>query len=132
MPGRAAVEIGIVSTDAASLEPFYVQGLGFEVEATFTFERGSLRRLKRDDARCKIFEPVAPPSHQGGGPIGSRAGIAYAALHVADLEPEVAAVLAAGGSLIEGPVAHRPGARYALIADPDGNVWELLEERPVP
>jgi hypothetical protein len=25
-------------------------------------------------------------------------------------------------------VAHRPGARYALLRDPEGNVWEILEE----
>jgi hypothetical protein len=26
-------------------------------------------------------------------------------------------------------VAHRPGARFALVRDPQGNVWEVLEER---
>ena len=40
--------------------------------------------------------------------------VVRALAQVADLEADV--------------IAHRPGARYALLRDPEGNVWEILEE----
>ncbi|MDE0803814.1 MAG: hypothetical protein OSA99_10855 [Acidimicrobiales bacterium] len=31
-------------------------------------------------------------------------------------------------TIVTEPTSHRRGARYALITDPQGNVWELLQE----
>ena len=42
----------------------------------------------------------------------------------ADLEPAIAAVVAAGGALIERG-EHAPGRPFAYVADPDGHVIEL-------
>jgi uncharacterized glyoxalase superfamily protein PhnB len=36
--------------------------------------------------------------------------------------------VAHGAEALVDVVAHRPGARYALIRDPQGNVWEILQE----
>ena len=38
------------------------------------------------------------------------------------------AVAGAGGTVLTATTEHRPGAAFALVADPDGNVWELLQE----
>jgi catechol 2,3-dioxygenase-like lactoylglutathione lyase family enzyme len=125
-----AVEVGIVTTDARRLAAFYQAGLGFSLESVFDFPRGSVYRLRRDAARCKLFQPAAdvrdkPPAET----FFAFRGIGYGALLVDDADAEVARARAEGATVLEGPIAHRPGARYALIEDPDGNVWEILEER---
>ena len=126
------IEPGIVTGDGAALAGFYCDALGFSVESVLTFPQGVVRRLRRDDARLKLYQPArtegAAP-HAGKWP--ERAGWAYAALHVADAPAEVEAVRAGGGTIITEVTNHRPGACFAMIADPEGNVWELLQETPL-
>lgn len=80
-------------------------------------------------ARAKVFVPAAPPP--GGDAAAAwpdRAGFAYAALLVPDAAAALERAVAAGASVLAPVTAHRPGARMALVRDPQGNVWELLEE----
>ena len=128
---EARVEPGIVTGDGAGLAGFYCDALGFSVDAVLSFPQGVVRRLRRGEARLKLYEPA-----QAGGVVPSggvwpdRVGWAYAALHVADAAAEVEAVRAGGGTVLAEVTNHRPGACFALIADPEGNVWELLQEAP--
>ncbi len=121
---------GIVTDHAGELVAFYAAGLGFELESTSEFPQGSVHRLRRDDAHCKIYQPAGgatrPPRPD---PWFRDAGFAYAALHVDDVVTTTASARKAGAVVLTEPTAHRPGAVYALIADPQGNVWELLQER---
>lgn len=123
------LEAGIVTASAAGLVPFYVDGLGFDVAHVFRFEQGTVHRLRRGVDGLKIFEPseraevVDRPE-----PWHRDEGFAYAALHTDDIETCFEAAVTAGAEVLVAPVRHRPGARYALIADPQGNIWELLEE----
>ena len=58
-------------------------------------------------------------------------GWRYAALNLPGLDEVdrlVVAVAAADGRVLIAPTNHRDGARTALIADPEGNAWELLAE----
>jgi len=124
-----ATEVGIITTDAARLAAFYEAGLGFSVEAVYEFPRGSIYRLRRDLARCKLFQPVTGAADRPAAQnFYAFCGIGYGALLVDDAEAEVARACAHGATLLEGVVSHRPGARYALIEDPEGNTWEVLEE----
>ena len=127
--GVAGAEVGIVARDAEGLTAFYTRGLGFVVESMFEFPQGTVRRLRRGPARCKLFQPAEgvterPPAE----PWFAHPGIAYGALLVDDAEAEVDRARAAGAEVLVEVVAHRPGARYALLRDPEGNVWEILEE----
>jgi predicted enzyme related to lactoylglutathione lyase len=123
------VEVGIVTTDAETLAAFYTAGLGFSVEAVHTFAAGSVHRLRRGDARCKLFQPSAGLEPRSAPePWYARPGIVYGALLVDDAGAEVERARAAGGDVLHSVESHRPGARYALIRDPEGNVWEILEE----
>ena len=54
------------------------------------------------------------------------------ALLVDDVAGEVERVLAHGGTVLTDVTNHRPGACYALVTDPDGNVLELLQETSEP
>ena len=131
MTPSASIEPGIVTGDGAALAGFYCDALGFTVDAVLTFPQGVVRRLCRGEARLKLYQPArtagaAPPA----GKWPDRAGGAYAALHVTDATAEAESVRAGGGTVITEVTAHRPGACFALIADPEGNVWELLQEAP--
>jgi predicted enzyme related to lactoylglutathione lyase len=131
MTRSARIEPGIVTGDGAALAGFYCDALGFTVDVVLSFPQGEVRRLRRGEARLKLYQPA-----QAGGeaPEGDqwpdRAGWAYAALHVADATAEVEAVRAGGGTVITEVTHHRPRACFAMIADPEGNVWELLQESP--
>lgn len=124
-----SLEVGFVTDDAPALVRFYTDGLAFTVHVAFEFPQGSVHRLRRDDACCKIFQPVSGAEpRERAEPWHRFRGIGYAALHVADAESEVERAVAAGAEILTPVTAHRPGARFALIADPDGNVWEILQE----
>lgn len=127
------MEIGIVAFDAQKLSAFYRDGLGFNTVARYDFPTGAVHRMVRGDARCKLFQPAeAPAPREGHEPWFSVAGTRYATLIVENAEAEVRRARAAGAEVVEKVVAHRPGARYALIRDPEGNIWEILEERLPP
>jgi predicted enzyme related to lactoylglutathione lyase len=63
----------------------------------------------------------------GGGPQGMTTPVAY--WHVPDIEAKLAEVTAAGATVAE-PVHDVGGGRLvATVADPDGNVLGLLQDR---
>ena len=127
------LEAGIVTGDVAALVRFYCEALGFSVDKELSFSEGEVYRLVRDAAQLKLFQPndarepapVPDVWHE-------RVGWAYAALHVTDAAAEVSRVVEHGGAVLTDVTNHRPGACYALVAYPDGNVLELLQETPEP
>lgn len=123
------LEAGIVSPAADELARFYEEAFGLSVIARYEFPQGRVVRLRLDEAGLKIFQPADRPSRPDPPePWHRDAGFAYAALHVADVAAAHRRALDHGARGLVDPVSHRPGARYALVADPEGNVWELLEE----
>jgi predicted enzyme related to lactoylglutathione lyase len=63
----------------------------------------------------------------GGGPQGMTSSVAY--WHVADIEAKLAEVTAAG-AIVKEPAHDVGGGRLvATVADPDGNVLGLLQDR---
>jgi uncharacterized glyoxalase superfamily protein PhnB len=130
-PGAAlASEPGVVSADVDGLAAFYGEALGFEVVARFELPQGVVVRLRNGSALLKLYQPAEPPT--GGGradPWHGEPGFAYAALHVDDVDGTHRRAVTAGATSIAPPTSHRPGARYAMVADPEGNVWELLQEQ---
>ncbi len=127
------LEVGIVTDDLEAMTAFYIDGLGFSERSTIEFPEGTVRRLRRDRAYLKLYLPstgaLAPPLPD---PWHRDRGFAYAALNVDDLEREVPRVAAHGGTVIVPITNHRPGACFSMIADPQGNRWELLQEAVKP
>jgi catechol 2,3-dioxygenase-like lactoylglutathione lyase family enzyme len=123
------LEVGIVAVDGLALSAFYVEGLGFEVDRILEFPVGTVRRLSCGKAFLKIYQPAEIPAPNVATESWSaRGGINYGALHVADAVETVSAAAKAGATVLAPVTNHRPGAFFALIADPDGNVWEVLQE----
>ena len=76
---------------------------------------------------------AVPAGCRGGARAPSRSrhahpGVRYVALLVDDAAAEVQRAAAAGALVMSPVVSHRPDASYAMIRDPDGNIWELLQE----
>jgi catechol 2,3-dioxygenase-like lactoylglutathione lyase family enzyme len=127
--GVQGIEHGFVARDAARLAAFYATGLLFETVAAYEFPRGTVHRMRRGAARMKLFQPadgIGP--RVAAEPWYSIEGAGYGALLVDDAVAEVERAQAAGAELLEGVISHRPGAQYALLRDPEGNVWEILQE----
>src|SRR4051812_43378961 len=107
--------------------------MGFEVESVRQFPQGDVHRLRRGEARLKLYQPASAPALAAPKePWFRDAGFTYAALLVDDAGALVERARAAGATVMVEVVAHRPGARYALLRDPHGNVWEVLEEQRAP
>jgi predicted enzyme related to lactoylglutathione lyase len=124
------LEAGIVARDSKHLCDFYTTAMGFAMVDHRSFPVGEVYRLRRDDARLKIFHSVEPLD--GHAPIGAwfqPGGWRYAALHVdhpAEVDALAASVGAANGRVLIAPTDHGENGRLALVCDPEGNAWELL------
>jgi len=128
------LEAGLVGRDEQTLFAFYTEVLGFALVERLVFDVGVVCKLRRGDARLKIFFPRAAldPAVRAE-PWFRPGGWRYAALgleRLADVDALAAAVAASHGQVLTAPTDHREGARMALIADPEGNAWELLAESP--
>ena len=124
-----SASVGIVTDAPDELLAFYGVAFGFVVESSSEFPQGVVHRLQAGDAHLKLYAPLdgaAAPDRPD--PWFRDRGMAYAALHVTDASATADAVRGAGGAVLTEPVSHRPGAVYALVQDPQGNVWELLQE----
>jgi PhnB protein len=123
-----AAEIGIVSADGLPIGDFYRQAFGFSDVSSFTSPAGSVYKMRRGEARLKIFVPVDPPERDRLDSLGRRTGICYFALYVDDIAGSFDRAVELGAEVISSPKSHRPGAIVALIRDPEGNIVELLED----
>lgn len=127
---ETALSAGIVTADPQELVRFCRVAFGFEEESTSQFPQGLVIRLRCDAARVKLYQPAGgaadvPPAE----PWFRDQGFGYAALHVDDVRSVHDRAVGAGATSLAEPTEHRPGAVYALVRDPQGNVWELLQER---
>ena len=131
-----ALEAGLVGREPEPLCAFYTRVMGFRLVDQLHFDVGTVYKFRRDAARLKIFfsaEAIDPATE--ANPWFRPGGWRYAALYLDrfdDLDQLVNAVRASAGRVLGEPTSHRRDARMALIADPEGNVWEILAEAHEP
>ena len=81
--------------------------------------------------RLELFQqPGATPGIQGAAPLEALAtrGYGHFALAASDIGPVFAKALAAGArAVVEPSPSPEPGVRFAFLADPEGNLVELVE-----
>ena len=130
------LEAGLVVRDLPALERFYTAALGFVVvDRMVVPEFGTIVRLRRGAALLKCYAPAGGLDPPGPEPVDGSwfrpGGWRYVALRL-DGPGTVAALadaaVAAGGQVVPPLRSHRPGACVAVVADPEGNVWELLAD----
>jgi catechol 2,3-dioxygenase-like lactoylglutathione lyase family enzyme len=128
---------GIVGRDLDALVAFYTGVMRFDFEQRREFPAfGTVISLRRDAARLKLFFPHQPvDAAVAVEPWFRPGGWRYAALHLespAAVDGLAAAVAGGGGRVQLAPSEHRPGARMAVVMDPEQNAWELLYDPDAP
>lgn len=127
------VEPALVCADAKQLTGWCTEVMGFAVAESWSFEGfGSVVKLRRGDARLKLFTPDSDPMpNPAPGEWSTVSGWRYVALILdepEELDRIASAAEPAGGWVLRPPSAHRPGALAAMVIDPEGNAWELFWE----
>lgn len=90
---------------------------------------GKMNRFKVGDSVIKVIElDPAPATPAAPGGIRGATGYRYWTIAVSNLVASVEKAAAAGATIVVAAKEVRPGITIAIIADPDGNWVELLEE----
>jgi lactoylglutathione lyase len=128
--------VGLSVADLAAAETFYGRAFGFARELAFELSphpvRGAML-VHGSGMRLELFEH----RRSSGGiraetPIAALAtrGYGHFALAALDIGPVFERALAAGARCVKEPgPSPEPGVRFAFLADPEGNLIELVERR---
>jgi catechol 2,3-dioxygenase-like lactoylglutathione lyase family enzyme len=126
--------VGLVVADLERSAEWYARVLGLAREYDFEIPPANVRGCfvgRADGLRLELFE--RPGSRAYGdrttpnAALGVR-GYGHICLASDDLDGDVAAIAAAGATVVWEPrPSPEPGVRMAFIADPDGNLIELLQ-----
>ncbi len=120
-------EVGFVSTDRALVD-FLAAVFELGELPPMEHRSGTLYRLQSPGTVLKVMVPAVPPRTTEPEPFLAVMGIRYLSAWVTDLDAVIARAVSRGGSLLHGPMELGPGARLAVLADPDGNTMEVIED----
>jgi lactoylglutathione lyase len=126
------VGLSVGDLDAAS--EFYSRAFGFASQLEFALAPHPIRGLMmrhESGMRLELFERTGSlPGVQGATPIEALAtrGYGHFAFATPDIEVVFAGAVEAGArAVIEPSASPEPGVRFAFLADPEGNLVELVE-----
>ena len=126
--------VGLSVADLEAAERFYTSAFGFERQLVFDLTPHPIRGMMmthRSGCRFELFEhATSSAGPQAAGPIEAHAnrGYSHFALAAPDIDEVFASALAAGArAVIEPRPSPEPGVRFAFVADPEGNLVELVE-----
>jgi catechol 2,3-dioxygenase-like lactoylglutathione lyase family enzyme len=134
---KGAVDVGIVVGALERQRHFYGEVLGFPYAGSMPVPNGVLHVYLCGDSYLKLYAMEGTPSAEPAA-FGSRPGFAYITFTVSDVRSTVqeaagrgATVLAEPGTFDSGTTLAEPigrmQIRFALLADADGNMIELVE-----
>jgi glyoxylase I family protein len=113
---------------------FYSRAFGFARQVEFELPPHPIRGLMlrhESGMRLELFEREgSAPGLQGATPIEALAtrGYGHFAFAAPDIDAVFARALEAGGRAVMEPApSPEPGVRFAFLADPEGNLVELVE-----
>ena len=126
---KAAIDLGIVTTDGAAALAFYRDTLGLRQEPDTPFPGGgTMHRLWCGDSLIKVVVPAEAPAHRpAGGGIAGATGYRYWTRSVTNLAELVSACRDGGYRVRVDATEVRPGVTIAIVEDPDGNWVEFLQ-----
>ena len=126
----ASIELGVVTTNLASMVDFYEGFLGLPLQGELDFPGGTMKRYGVGNSvvikLVTLDTPPAAPVAPGGG--HAQAGLRYFTLVVKNLTETAAKIADAGYPTVQ-PLAEFapvPGMGWLFVADPDGNWVELV------
>ena len=127
--------IGLSVWDLDAAAAFYDTAFGFAAEFPFELPGGIRGLMMRapEGHRLELFQaPQARPGIAATAPLDALGTLGYGhfALAAADIGPVFERALAAGARGVVSPSpSPEPGVRFAFLADPEGNLVELVERR---
>jgi predicted enzyme related to lactoylglutathione lyase len=127
---KPALDVGLITANAEPLIEFYVGVAGLErLDPLEIPNIGCIHKLACGESILRIMVPTKEPARDDSASFSAMAGIRYLTLEVQDIQAAVEAVRALGGSVALDAFELRPGRFVAQVADPDGNMIELGEDR---
>ncbi len=126
---KSAIDIGIVTNNIEAMMAFYKDTLGLEFESSIPMPGGGvMNRFKVGDSIIKVIEADPKPTVEAApGGIRGATGYRYWTITVGNLNECISRAETAGSKIVVPAKEVRPGVTIAIIADPDGNWVELLE-----
>jgi len=121
------LETGLVSTDRTLLD-FYAEVLELDELDPIVFPGGNVYVLAVPGGLLKVMVPTEPPAAAPAAAFTAVSGIRYLTVRVDDLDGVVERATARGATVIVPAFELRPGARLAMLTDPDGNTFEAVQE----
>jgi lactoylglutathione lyase len=130
----AAIDhVGLSVADLEAAEAFYTTAFGFARQLTFELSPHPIRGVMLthpSGSRLELFEhSESVPRVLASGPIEAHAtrGYSHFAVAAPDIDEAFATALAVGATaVIEPRPSPEPGVRFAFLADPEGNLVELV------
>lgn len=126
--------LSVADLDAAAR--FYADAFGFEPEFPFHLPQSIRGLMMRHPSGCRLelFEhPGSATGLEAATPLqalGTR-GYGHIALSASEIDPVFAAAVECGARGVSQPgPSPEPGVRFAFLADPEGNLVELVERAP--
>jgi glyoxylase I family protein len=131
--------VGLAVADLGAAARWYGEALGYEVELTLRVEPIDLdivmlRHPGHGDRLELLSRPGSAPGRRPADPAQAALveGFGHVALDVADLDRTFARLVALGARPVTAPgPSPEAGVRMAFLADPEGNLVELLSRTPV-
>ena len=125
---KSAIDLGIITNNLDAMLTFYGEQLGLEVESVIDMPGGGvMHRFQVGNSIVKVIETDPKPNLTAApGGIRGATGYRYWTLHINDLKDKVASLEAAGVKVVVPVKEIRTGITIAIVADPDGNWVELL------
>jgi catechol 2,3-dioxygenase-like lactoylglutathione lyase family enzyme len=126
--------VGLSVADLDAQRRFYREALAMtEVEEEFALPEAHVRTAilrSADGLKIELIERGGSAPQEFSDPFDGAAtqGYFHWALYVADLDHTFSHLLKSGATEVSAPApAIRPGARFAYVKDPEGNLLELIQ-----
>ncbi len=127
--------VGLSVADMEGAEAFYERAFGFAREFSFELTphpiRGLMLKHPVGEFRLELFaHRDGSAGTQGATPIEALAtrGYGHFAICAAAIDAPFALAVEAGATAVAAPgPSPEPGVRFAFLADPEGNLIELVE-----
>ncbi len=146
-PGHRLTHVGLCVADIRRSTDFYCSALGFTKQASMRFQDAATARLlavdglvldlvylERDGFRLELLGYEHPGTTGDAAPRAMNArGFTHLSFLVDDVDELTETIVKHGGRLLGDRTAVFDGGnRGVMLTDPDGNLLELIERRPLP